>query len=193
MDKLEPAEEQLSSARKYLTLILRDQQAATEELQASNQELAAILEQFLTARGEPRAAAGEFADGNCVPLAVNGLSVDGHRPKAAAEDLELAQLQDEADRALRMSRRAVHESTLLRQKSTRVRLALRATDGTGALSKRERQVLALIVAGKSSKQVAADLGISFKTAVTHRASIMGKLDVHEIASMVREAIRRGLA
>jgi hypothetical protein len=37
-----------------------------------------------------------------------------------------------------------------------------------------------------------DRGISFKTAVTHRASIMSKLDVHEIASVVREAIRRGL-
>jgi DNA-binding NarL/FixJ family response regulator len=53
-------------------------------------------------------------------------------------------------------------------------------------------VLRLIVAGKSSKEIAADLGISFKTAVTHRASIMSKLDVHEIASVVRESIRRGL-
>jgi len=60
------------------------------------------------------------------------------------------------------------------------------------LSRREHQVLSLIVAGKSSKEIAAELGISFKTAVTHRASIMSKLDVHEIASVVREAIRRGL-
>jgi len=49
-----------------------------------------------------------------------------------------------------------------------------------------------MVEGKSSKEIAASLGISFKTAVTHRASIMGKLDVHEVASVVREAIRRGL-
>jgi DNA-binding NarL/FixJ family response regulator len=60
------------------------------------------------------------------------------------------------------------------------------------LSKREMQVLALMVDGKTSKEIAAVLGISFKTAVTHRASIMGKLDVHETASVVREAIRRGL-
>jgi DNA-binding NarL/FixJ family response regulator len=53
-------------------------------------------------------------------------------------------------------------------------------------------VLTLIVAGKSSKEIAAELGISFRTAVTHRASIMGKLNVHEIASVVREAIHRGL-
>jgi DNA-binding NarL/FixJ family response regulator len=59
-----------------------------------------------------------------------------------------------------------------------------------ALSKREREVLVLIVAGKTSKQIAAQLGISFKTAVTHRTSIMDKLQVHEIASLVREAIRQ---
>jgi len=61
-----------------------------------------------------------------------------------------------------------------------------------ALSKREQSVLALIVKGKSSREIAVELGISFKTAVTHRASIMGKLDVHELASLVREAIRLGL-
>jgi len=96
----------------------------------------------------------------------------------------------------------------LRAKSRKIRTALSgagdshaALDGHAKtaeaqydpLSKRERQVLALIVAGKSSKQIAAELGISFKTAVTHRASIMGKMEVHEIASVVREAIRRGLA
>jgi len=60
------------------------------------------------------------------------------------------------------------------------------------LSKRELQVLALMVAGNSSKEIAAELGISFKTAMTHRANIMTKLKVHETASVVREAIRRGL-
>jgi len=60
------------------------------------------------------------------------------------------------------------------------------------LSKRELQVLALMVAGGSSKEIAAQLGISFKTAMTHRANIMTKLKVHETASAVREAIRRGL-
>jgi DNA-binding NarL/FixJ family response regulator len=67
-----------------------------------------------------------------------------------------------------------------------------AAETRSTLSKRELQVLALMVAGKTSKEIAAHLGISFKTAVTHRASIMSKLDVHETASVVREAIRRGL-
>lgn len=67
-----------------------------------------------------------------------------------------------------------------------------ASDGSPGLSKRELQVLGLMVAGRTSKQIAAELGISFKTAVTHRANIMGKLNVHETASVVREALRRGL-
>jgi len=66
------------------------------------------------------------------------------------------------------------------------------TNGASGLSKRELQVLSLMVAGKSSKEMAADLGISFKTAMTHRANIMAKLNVHETASVVREALRRGL-
>ena len=69
--------------------------------------------------------------------------------------------------------------------------APQATDSAIGLSKRELQVVALMVAGKSSKEMAADLGISFKTAMTHRANIMSKLNVHETASVVREAIRRG--
>jgi DNA-binding NarL/FixJ family response regulator len=67
-----------------------------------------------------------------------------------------------------------------------------ATETRNRLSKRELQVLALMVDGRTSKEIAAELGITFKTAVTHRASIMSKLDVHETASAVREAIRRGL-
>jgi len=62
----------------------------------------------------------------------------------------------------------------------------------GSLSKREMQVLRLIVEGKTSKEIGAELGVSFKTAVTHRASIMTKMGVSETASVVREAIRRGL-
>jgi DNA-binding NarL/FixJ family response regulator len=60
------------------------------------------------------------------------------------------------------------------------------------LSGRERQVLQLVGEGKSSKDVAQQLGISVKTAESHRARLMKKLDIHEIASLVRYAIRRGL-
>jgi DNA-binding NarL/FixJ family response regulator len=60
------------------------------------------------------------------------------------------------------------------------------------LTLRERQVLQLIGEGKSSKEIAAVLGISTKTAESHRTRLMQKLDIHEVASLVRYAIRRGL-
>lgn len=60
------------------------------------------------------------------------------------------------------------------------------------LTPRERQVLQMVGEGKSTKDVARLLGISTKTAESHRARLMRKLDIHETASLVRYAIRRGL-
>lgn len=59
------------------------------------------------------------------------------------------------------------------------------------LSGREHQVLKLIAEGKTTKEIASLLGVSSKTAESHRARIMRKLDIHETASLVRYAIRRG--
>jgi PAS domain S-box-containing protein len=61
-----------------------------------------------------------------------------------------------------------------------------------ALTERERQVLVLVAEGKSTKEAALRLGISYKTADSHRSRILEKLGVHETASMVRYAIRAGL-
>lgn len=60
------------------------------------------------------------------------------------------------------------------------------------LTARERQVLQLIAEGKSTKDTASVLGISVKTAESHRMRLMQKLDIHETASLVRYAVRRGL-
>jgi two-component system, NarL family, response regulator NreC len=60
------------------------------------------------------------------------------------------------------------------------------------LSLRERQVLQLIAEGDSTKRIAVRLGISAKTVETHRTKLMQKLDIHDTASLVRYAIRRGL-
>jgi len=57
---------------------------------------------------------------------------------------------------------------------------------------RERQVLQLVGEGKSTKEVAEVLGISAKTVESHRAKLMHKLDIHDVAELVRYAIRRGL-
>jgi two-component system response regulator NreC len=60
------------------------------------------------------------------------------------------------------------------------------------LTPRERQVLQLVAEGKTTKEAAATLQISVKTAETHRTRIMEKLNVHETAGLVRYAIRRGI-
>jgi two-component system response regulator NreC len=61
-----------------------------------------------------------------------------------------------------------------------------------SLTARERQVLQLVSEGKSTKEIANILGISVKTAESHRGRLMRKLDIHETANLVRYAIRRGL-
>jgi two-component system, NarL family, response regulator NreC len=60
------------------------------------------------------------------------------------------------------------------------------------LTLRERQVLQLIAEGKSTKDVASLLGISVKTAESHRTRLMQKLDIHETASLVLYAVRNGI-
>ena len=60
------------------------------------------------------------------------------------------------------------------------------------LTPREREVVKLIAEGKTTKGIAEVLGVSVKTAESHRANIMEKLDIHHIAVLVRYAIRRGL-
>ena len=67
-----------------------------------------------------------------------------------------------------------------------------APDPYGALTPREREVFHLVVDGKTTKQVAKELGISPKTAENHRARVMEKLGVHNTAELVRYAAKRRL-
>ncbi len=60
------------------------------------------------------------------------------------------------------------------------------------LSPRERQILQLVAQGYATKEAANHLGISYKTADSHRSHILKKLGMHETASLVRFAIRSGL-
>ena len=57
------------------------------------------------------------------------------------------------------------------------------------LTPREREIVQLLAEGKSSKEVATTLTISVRTAETHRANIMRKLDVHSVSELVRYAMR----
>jgi DNA-binding NarL/FixJ family response regulator len=57
------------------------------------------------------------------------------------------------------------------------------------LSPREREVLQLLAEGKSNKEIGVVLGMTTKTAETHRAHILAKLDIHSMTELVRYAIR----
>jgi DNA-binding NarL/FixJ family response regulator len=71
----------------------------------------------------------------------------------------------------------------------------RVTDARPAgvrLSPRQRQVLQMIAEGRSTKEIAAALQLSIKTVETHRAQLMDRLDIHDVAGLVRYALRTGL-
>ena len=101
----------------------------------------------------------------------------------AARDLVQA-IQDVARGAVYLSPGLSHAA---------VKAYLENSEQTEAsLTPREREVLQLIAEGKSTKEVATILGISPKTADSHRSRMMEKLDIHETASLVRYAIRQGV-
>lgn len=73
-----------------------------------------------------------------------------------------------------------------------VRPASSGPDRLDALSLRQREILQLIARGLSTKQIAVDLDVSIKTVETHRAQLMERLGIRDIAGLVRFAIRSGL-
>ncbi|HYD56204.1 MAG TPA: response regulator transcription factor [Burkholderiales bacterium] len=60
------------------------------------------------------------------------------------------------------------------------------------LTARQREVLRLVAGGKSTKEIAFDLNLSVKTVETHRAQIMERLGIRDVAGLVRYALRTGL-
>jgi DNA-binding NarL/FixJ family response regulator len=70
---------------------------------------------------------------------------------------------------------------------------LRADEQPGdALTPRQREVLQLVAEGHSTKEIARRLDLSVKTVDTHRSQLMKQLDIHEVAGLVRYAMRHGL-
>jgi DNA-binding NarL/FixJ family response regulator len=60
------------------------------------------------------------------------------------------------------------------------------------LTPRQREVLQLVAEGHTTKEIAKQLGLSAKTAETYRGELMSALDIHDVASLTRYAIREGL-
>ena len=67
-----------------------------------------------------------------------------------------------------------------------------AADPLDALTPRQREILQLVAEGNTSKDIASRLLLSFKTVEAHRAQIMERLGVHDVAGLVRFAVRVGL-
>jgi len=68
----------------------------------------------------------------------------------------------------------------------------RQVDALRKLSAREREVLVLVVEGRTSKEIACIVGVKPSSIDTYRSRIMAKLDIGDLPSLVRFAIRHGL-
>ena len=66
------------------------------------------------------------------------------------------------------------------------------TVGRNRLTPREREIVQLLAEGKSTKEVAVALGLSVKTAETHRSNIMRKLQLHSVSDLVLYAVRNNI-
>jgi DNA-binding NarL/FixJ family response regulator len=64
--------------------------------------------------------------------------------------------------------------------------------GIEVLTPRQREILQLVAEGKSTRDIADTLHVSVKTVETHRTQLMERLDIHDVAGLVRYAIRKGL-
>lgn len=73
-----------------------------------------------------------------------------------------------------------------------VRRQGREVDSSELLTPRQREILQLIAEGRTTREIAQILQIGIKTVETHRTQLMERLDIHDIAGLVRYAIRIGL-
>jgi DNA-binding NarL/FixJ family response regulator len=64
--------------------------------------------------------------------------------------------------------------------------------GFAQLTRREREVLQLIAKGHTNRSIAKALSVSIKTVENHRAHLMSKLGIHDVAGLTRVAIKHGL-
>jgi DNA-binding NarL/FixJ family response regulator len=64
--------------------------------------------------------------------------------------------------------------------------------GLDLLTPRQREILQLIAEGKGTRDIAETLHLSVKTVETHRAQLMERLDIHDVAGLIRYALKKGL-
>jgi two-component system response regulator FixJ len=88
---------------------------------------------------------------------------------------------------------AINAALAAASSPTRERESLDAAQRIAELSPRERQVLDALVAGRTTKQIAYDLGISTRTLEVHRAHMFKRLGTHSLAEAIRLAVMAALA
>lgn len=108
-------------------------------------------------------------------------------------------IKEAAPIELELAMRAVHRGEVFISPALSGRLVEQYLDNAPTepqaferLSPRQREVLQLIAEGKSTKQIAALMHASVKTVEAHRAALMLRLDIRDVAGLVRYAIRHGL-
>lgn len=107
--------------------------------------------------------------------------------------LKNAQPQEFEDAIRKVASGAVYLSPEIGEQMRRHLINKRSQgDSLEMLSTRQREILQAIAEGKSTKDIAELLSISPKTVETHRGHLMQKLDIHDIAGLVRYAIKHGL-
>jgi DNA-binding NarL/FixJ family response regulator len=128
----------------------------------------------------------QYTDEEYVRQSLN-VGANGYIPKdAATSELEIAiraAAQGETYLNPSISKHLI-ENYLRRPEST--------TGQLKQLTPRQREVLQLIAEGNTMNRIAKELNISVKTVETHRAQLMERLDIHDVAGLVRYAVRIGL-
>jgi DNA-binding NarL/FixJ family response regulator len=119
------------------------------------------------------------------------------KTRAEQAETRTEQAESRTEQAEATLERVLHEKIhLIPEASARRKLPLTAiTDRDGSLNrltKRQREVLRLIAEGRNTKQIGEVLKVSPKTVEYHRMKLMAGLDVHDIAGLVRVALRAGL-
>jgi two-component system response regulator FixJ len=88
---------------------------------------------------------------------------------------------------------AIEKALTISERSARNREAAEAAKRIGTLSRRERQVLDALSAGRPNKVIAYDLGISVRTVEVHRARMLERLGIRSLAEAIRLAVLATLA
>lgn len=110
----------------------------------------------------------------------------GFLPKSAAATELRAALETVVRGETYVSGEVARKTVLQQAKETEATRLLKS------ITPRQREILTLVAEGNSTRDIARTLNISVKTVESHRAQLMERLDIHEVAGLVRCAIRMGL-